>query len=120
MLERAESESNARFVEAWGRAYPESGACWIEVAGTHAMFDGPDSPTTQTFGLGMFAKPAAADFDTLERFFLDRGSAVNHEVSPLAGVPVARSLADRGYRPVEFTSVMYQIGRASCRERVST
>jgi hypothetical protein len=108
LLEGAEAESNARFVEAWGRAYPESGACWIEVAGARAMFDSPDSPTTQTFGLGMLAEPEVADFETLERFFFDRESAVNHEVSPLAGVPVAQALADRGYRPIEFTSVMYR------------
>jgi hypothetical protein len=39
---------------------------------------------------------------------MDRGSAVNHEVCPHAGVPVARALADRGYPPIEFTSVMYR------------
>jgi hypothetical protein len=68
LLEGAEAESNARFVEAWGRAYPQSGACWIEVAGAHAMFDGPDSPTTQTFGLGMFAEPRPADFEPSNAF----------------------------------------------------
>jgi len=31
--------------------------CWIEVGGTYAMFDGPSSPVTQTFGLGIFQSP---------------------------------------------------------------
>ena len=38
-LERAEAESNARFVDARARLAPASGACWIEVAGAYAMFD---------------------------------------------------------------------------------
>jgi hypothetical protein len=32
------------------------------------MFDGPDSPTTQTFGLGMFAEPRPADFEPSNAF----------------------------------------------------
>lgn len=107
-LERAEAESNARFVEAWGRVYPGSGARWIEVAGAYAMFDGVDSPTTQTFGLGMFAAPTDRALEALERFYAERGAAVNHEVSPLAGVEVATALVARGYHPIEFTSVMFR------------
>ncbi|MDP2052471.1 MAG: hypothetical protein Q8L75_02460, partial [Acidobacteriota bacterium] len=41
-------------------------------------------------------------------FFTSRGSAVMHEVSPLAGVEVFAVLAGRGYRPVELSSVMYR------------
>ena len=39
-LERAEGTGNREFVEARARAFPESGACWIEVAGAYAMYDG--------------------------------------------------------------------------------
>ena len=39
-LERAEALSSARFVEARAQLVPESGACWITVAGAYAMFDG--------------------------------------------------------------------------------
>ena len=48
-LERAEAHANAMFVEARARTNPLSGACWIEVAGTYAMYDGVGSPVTQTF-----------------------------------------------------------------------
>jgi len=105
-LERAEAIGGARFVEASGRLSPDSGARWIEVAGAYAMFNGPGSPVTQTFGLGVFAEPTAADLDRLEAFFHERGAPVNHEVSPLAGVALADQLARRGYRPIELTSVM--------------
>ena len=36
-LERAEGRANADFVETRARLFPESGAGWIEVAGTYAM-----------------------------------------------------------------------------------
>lgn len=107
-LERPEATSGARFVEARSRLSPESGACWIEVAGAYAMFDGSDSPITQTFGLGLFAEPTSADLDVLEAFFQERGAPVCHEVSPLAGIPVVDMLSRRGYHPIEFTNVMYQ------------
>jgi GNAT superfamily N-acetyltransferase len=107
-LERAEAMGGARFVEASARLWPESGARWIEVAGAYAMFNGPASPVTQTFGLGVFTEPAAADLDRLEAFFHERGAPVSHEVSPLAGVALADQLARRGYRPMELTSVMYK------------
>lgn len=107
-LERSEASGGLHFVEAASRLSPDAGACWIEVAGAYAMFDGPASPVTQTFGLGLFAEPTPADLDRLEAFFQERGAPVCHEVSPLAGLPLADLLSRRGYRPVEFTSVMYQ------------
>jgi GNAT superfamily N-acetyltransferase len=107
-LERPEAFAGARFVEARNRLSPDIGARWIEVAGTYAMFDGPKSPVTQTFGLGLFVEPTAAGLDLLETFFQERGAPVSHEVSPLAGPEVADLLSRRGYRPLEFTNVMYK------------
>jgi hypothetical protein len=107
-LERQEAVGGARFIEARGRVSPEVGAEWIEVAGTYVMFDGPASPLTQTFGLGLYAEPTPADLDRIEAFFRERASPVCHEVSPLAGVPIADILCVRGYRPIEFTTVMYK------------
>ena len=107
-LERAEAASSANFVEARARLTPASGACWIEVAGAYAMFDGIASPVTQTFGLGMFRPPTAGDLDQLEAFFHARGAPAHHEVSPLADPALVPLLNERGYRPFEFTSVMYR------------
>jgi len=107
-LERAEGLSNARFVESRARVRPASGACWIAVAGAYAMFDGPTSPATQTFGLGMSQLPTGEDLDRIEAFFVERGAPVCHEVSPLADDKLVLMLTARGYRPIEFTSVMYQ------------
>jgi hypothetical protein len=105
-LEIAEGQANAAFVEARARAFPGSGAGWIRVAGAYAMYDGPSSPLTQTFGLGIAQPPTRDDFETIETFFADRGADVYHEVSPLADPVTLMLLNGRAYRPVEFTSVM--------------
>ena len=107
-LEFAEGNACARFVEARKATFPDCDSCWIEVGGVMAMHDGPASPSTQTFGLGLHQTPTSHDLDAIEKFFTDRGSPVQHEVSPLAGLATISLLMDRGYRPIEMTSVMYR------------
>ncbi len=107
-LERQEALGGMRFVDARRRIDKGSTACWRDLAGATLLFDGVTSPITQTFGLGLSGEPTADDLDGIEAFFRERGAPVFHEVSPFAGVPLADSLASRGYRPVEFTSVMYK------------
>ena len=107
-LEGCEARANAAFVESRARLAPHVGATWIECAGAMAMFDGVGSPLTQTFALGMFATPTAADLERIETFLIERGADVFHEVSPLAGMDTIDLLIARGYRPVELTSVMYR------------
>jgi GNAT superfamily N-acetyltransferase len=71
------------------------------------MFDGVGSPLSQTFGLGLFSAPSHEQLAAIESFFTDRGAEVFHEVSPLADPAVLTLLPERGYRPVELTSVMH-------------
>ena len=85
-----------------------SSAAWLESAGAIAVYDGPDSPLTQTFCLGLFEEASNSALDQIESFFFDRKAAVVHEVSPLAGIPLADCLCARGYRPVEYSSVLVQ------------
>ena len=106
-LERTEARANADFVETRARLEPGSGAGWKEVGGAYAMFDGVGSPLTQSFGLGIFEEPTNDHFDEIEDFFRTRGSDVFHEVSPLTDQSLLSTLSERGYRPVELTSVMY-------------
>ena len=107
-LERTEAHGNAAFVEARAQAFPDSGAEWIEVDGTYAMFDGPTSPISQTFGLGMFHPLTAERLDRIETFFKERDADVFHEVSPLADPTTFALLNERGYQPIEFTSVLFR------------
>ena len=106
-LERAEATANAAFVEARAGVSPSLRAEWRDVSGTYAMFDGVGSPLTQTFGLGLFSPPTATQLEEIEAFFRDRGAEVFHEVSPLADPAVLTILAERGYHPVELSSVMH-------------
>jgi Acetyltransferase (GNAT) family len=107
-LERTEARSNAQFVEARAEAFPEVGATWIAVAETYAMFDGVGSPVTQTFGLGVFQPITEEDMDQLEEFFKSRGAGVYHEVCPLADPSAFQLLSERGYKPIEFSNVLYR------------
>lgn len=107
-LERTESISNAGFVEARDQAFPDVGARSIEVAGTYAMFDGANSPVTQTFGLGMFEPLTPENLDKLETFFFERGADVFHEACPLADPSTFALLSERGYKPIEFSNVLYR------------
>jgi GNAT superfamily N-acetyltransferase len=107
-LEGAERDANARFVEVRAQVDRRVGAAWVDVNGTYAMFDGVDSPCTQTFGFGLFAPPSESDLHTIERFFDERGAPVFHEVCPLADPAHLALLSDRGYRPMELSSVLYR------------
>jgi hypothetical protein len=107
-LERAEGRACASFAEAQRELSPASGAEWIRCAGSLAVFNGVDSPVTQSFGLGLFEEFDAASLDEIERFFFDRGTAAVHEVSPLAGVAAMDLLCARKYRPIEISSVLYR------------
>jgi GNAT superfamily N-acetyltransferase len=106
-LEQAEGRTSVSFVEARARVNPSVNAEWKEVAGAFAMFDGPDSPLSQTFGLGMSEAVSDAHLEEIEAFFTERETPVFHEVSPLAGVELQQRLCKRGYIPAELTSVMY-------------
>lgn len=115
-LEKAEGRSNLEFVEARAQLSPQSGACWIEVAGAYAMYDGVGSPLTQTFGLGMFEPATEAALAELEEFYGSRGAEVFHEFSPLASASALALLNEGGYQPIEFTSVMFKPIRQGLRQ----
>lgn len=115
-LERTEARANASFVESRARLQPDTGAAWIDV-GAYAMFDGVGSPLSQTFGLGLFSDASDDALEQLESFFIARGADVFHEVSPLAEPSLLQRLPERGYVPIELTSVMYRpIALGSTRE----
>ncbi len=107
-LERAEGVVGTTFSETNQRLARERGCLWRDFAGTYAIFDGPDSPMTQTFGLGLFAPVTPEALAEIEAFFTDRGAPVMHEVSPLAGIEAFTLLAERGYVPNDLSTVLVQ------------
>lgn len=107
-LEWAEARANAAFVESRARVNGDVGATWIEVGGAYALFDGVESPCTQSFGLGMFGEITGEQLDQIESFFAERGAPIFHEVSPMADPSLMTLLNERGYRPIELSTVMYR------------
>lgn len=107
-LERTEGSGCVDHAKAHRKVDPASGAEWREIAGAFVVFDGVDSPITQTFGLGLYEELTSATLDQIEQFYRERKSAVHHEVSPFAGLAALEMLCERGYRMEELSSVMYQ------------
>jgi GNAT superfamily N-acetyltransferase len=107
-LERAEGYACAQYAEARRLLTPQSGAEWIECGGAYAVFDGVNSPCTQTFGLGLFEELSAETLDEIELFFRNHSAPVFHEVSPFAGPAALDLLCVRNYRPFELTSILYR------------
>lgn len=106
-LERTEARANRAVVESRSRNMPQVGAEWVEIAGTYALFDGPVSPLTQTFCLGIFDKISSSELSSIENFFKKHKASVNHEVSPLADFSLMSLLNERGYHPIELSNVMF-------------
>lgn len=107
-LERTEGLCNRAFVETRAKMQPASGADWMAATGALAMFDGIESPLTQTFGVGVFKPMTNENLDEIENFFHTRGAPIFHEISPLADVSTLPLLNERGYQPIELTSVMFR------------
>lgn len=107
-LERTEARVSADLVESRKILFPEVGAEWIEVAGAFAMFDGEESPLTQTFGLGVFGEITEKELGEIEAFFKRHNAPVFHEVSPMADPSLLGLLSERGYQAVELTSLMFR------------
>ena len=106
-LERTESTICSSYVEPRNRV-ANVGAAYRDFDGTGAVFDGVDSPLTQTFALGLFAPVGDAELAAIEAWFAERGAATNHEVSPFAGVATLQLLVARGYKPIELSTVLVQ------------
>ncbi len=108
LIEKTEAQANSNFIDARKKRQPELGADKLEVQGTIALFDGSQSPLTQSFGLGLFSKADSAVLDQIESFYARKNSVVYHEISPLADLDLIPMLVARGYHPHEFTNVLYQ------------
>lgn len=107
-LEKTEARCNAEFVCSRLKMFPNSGAKWKEIDGTYAMFDGVESPITQTFGLGLFEKLSFRTIEEIEKFYHQVSAPIFHEVSPMTDPSHMEILFKCGYQPVELTSVLYQ------------
>ena len=107
-LERTEACVNREFICSRLKMFPDSQAEWMEVNGTYAMFDGLESPFTQTFGLGLFNKLTCQDLEAIEKFYNRFSAPIFHEISPMADPEHIEILSKQGYQPIEMTNILYK------------
>lgn len=105
-LARAEAMANAASLDARRELQPHGTRSGIDVAGIYAMFDGPDSPITQTYGLGIFEPCGDRELERIEQFFSRRAAPTSHEVSAFATPTALSLLSERGYTPIEASVVL--------------
>ena len=99
-------------VESLRNSSPARPFAYEQVAGGVAFYGGPDSPTNQMVGMGLYGEVADDDLDRVEEFFRSRGVASTIVVSPLADMSLLSLLGQRGYSVVEFNSVLVRPIRA--------
>lgn len=107
-LELAEAETNREATFAAALVRPESDATAEPFMGGWAMFDGPESPITQCFALGLNGPVTGAELDAVEAFFRSRGAPCNIELCPHAEPSLIALLGERNYRVVEYSNVLYR------------
>ncbi len=88
------------------RLRPDAGVAGAEIAGGLAAFFGPESPLSETFGVGTSAPIAAADIDKVTEFYESRGGTPRVFVSPLTHPTLGAGLAAAGYAPAEYENVL--------------
>jgi hypothetical protein len=91
------------------RLFPEAHAASIDVAGGVAAFAGADSPLSKAFGLGTFGPVSAGDVACVSEFYETRNATARIFVTPLADPALGTTLAQAGYAPVEYDSVMVAV-----------
>lgn len=105
-IERSEALSARACAKSVSRRHPDVGAPVLEVGGGVAVFAGVDSPISQAVALGLQGPVAESDMERMEAFYRQRGSPVNIELCPFADPSLLKLLGARGYRAIEFTTVL--------------
>jgi len=105
-LEHAEARACRAYLETKRRLDPMDPVAWLRVAGAEALYDGASSPLTQSFGLGLLEPANDAILAQLEAFFAARRAVCSHEVSALAAASTWNALSQRGYAPIEASTVL--------------
>ena len=105
-IEAAEAANGFRVARAVAEVSPGLGAVAEPFLGGCALFGGVGSPSTHALGIGMQGPAAREEFDRMEGFFRERGSAVLIDLCPLADASLLEMVFSRGYRVIEFNNVM--------------
>ncbi len=105
-LEAAEVRIGAACAVAHQNLNPTLGAAVLEIGDASAIFVGAESPLTHVVGLGLSGPVRADMLDRIEAFYRQRGAPVHVDLCPLADASLIELLGRRGYRLMEFNTVL--------------
>lgn len=107
-LEAAEATLSRNFAEALTRLRPDRDVVILPAAGGWVLFAGPGSPMTEAKGMAMDGPITDDDLDRLDALYRGRGVRARVSACPLADASLWEGLGRRGYRPIEFETVLYR------------
>lgn len=105
-LEELESAISAEYAMAAAPRSPADAPFVLPVAGGRAVFAGVGGVLTEAKALGMHGPVTDDDLDRLEGVVFSRGAASKVVVCPLADPSLPLGLTKRGYRLVEFETIL--------------
>jgi len=107
-IEAAEEYGALRYAQ--GVAH--SGPAWEEFRGGHLVFVAKGAPVGRAHALGFDGRIGIQDIEHVERFYFDRESEAQVDVSPYADPSLFESLNLRGFQVAEFNQTLARWLRA--------
>ncbi len=103
-----------RYAQAVRPKHPEWGTAWEEFLGGHLVFVARNSLVGRAHGLGFAGKVTPWDIEHVEKFYFERQSDAQVDVSPYADPSLFQALNERGFQVEEFNQTLARwIGPAS-------
>jgi GNAT superfamily N-acetyltransferase len=107
-IEDAIVAERSAFAEGMAALQPESGACWLPMAGGRAIFTGVGFFSNRALGMGLHGPVSSDEMTSVEAFYASRGVPSEVEISTMADRSLLRVLAQRGYQLVRFLNIYAQ------------
>jgi GNAT superfamily N-acetyltransferase len=111
-VEDAIAAERSAFAAGMAAFQPESGACWLPIAGGRAIFTGADFFTNRVMAIGLHGPVSRDDVERVETFYAERGLPSEIELASTVDRSLLRLLSQRGYQLVRFRNIYAQaVGR---------
>ena len=108
-VEDAIAAERSAFAEGMAAFQPESGACWLPIAGGRAIFTGTDFFTNRVLAMGLHGPVSHNDVERIEAFYAKRGVPSEIELASVVDWSLIRLLSQGGYRLIRFRNIYAQV-----------
>ena len=107
-IERSVTRDLAIYARTCRRLDPHLSNAHLDFAGGTALFLAPGSPVNMVYGAGFEGPVSPSEFDSVERFYAERGTRAAISLSPLADRSLIAQLGARGWMIADFEDVLVQ------------